>query len=343
LAAAGVKDVNGMLQLLRELFLPIKGAVDNVAGYSAEFYVELDRDQRIGSANYFDRYFQFGVAPWDIPDKAVEEAAAELEAGTPGQAVERLRRIASERGDLLLDKLGRIAPELARTSKVELLVFLASVYASLPTGGGAIIVLPPRTRASMLGGELLSTLDDLPTGEHQALLERLVVFGLGLEFVAKSLDNALRDFEEDKRAVPTWTEQLRAAVATRLEGALNELAQQPLSETSGVVLLAFLWTRLGNRETVQRWLMKNVGNAENVWTLEDFVGLLTPVGTAYLENKTLKILGTYPISDLTELLPIDWIKQRLEIRNKDLRGPFNERDVSFANRKRAAKRAIHAA
>jgi hypothetical protein len=37
----------------------------------------------------------------------------------------------------------------------------------------------------------------------------------------------------------------------------------------------------------------------------------------------------------------DWIRQRLEITSKDLRGNFKERDDSFANRKRAAKRAIH--
>jgi hypothetical protein len=83
--------------------------------------------------------------------------------------------------------------------------------------------------------------------------------------------------------------------------------------------------------------------AEKPWSVEEFVALFSPVGTAYLEGGSKPVLGTFLVADLTELLPLAWIIERLEVDKKDMIGELNELDVSMKNRKRAANRAIKAA
>lgn len=75
-------DLAGVLELLGQLFLPIKSALQRME-YGSRFYPELAAARRVGSAEYFDRYFHLGIGPDDLPDATVAAALTEVLDGSP--------------------------------------------------------------------------------------------------------------------------------------------------------------------------------------------------------------------------------------------------------------------
>jgi len=89
------------LRVLKELFVPIKAAYDNVT-YSGEVVDVLGGSMRVGDPGYFDRYFHFGVPPGDLSDVTVGQAIQEVASEAQGVATAEIPRMLLENPRLVI-------------------------------------------------------------------------------------------------------------------------------------------------------------------------------------------------------------------------------------------------
>jgi hypothetical protein len=82
LKAWGVSDrnLNGVVSLLSKLFLPVRSAVEGME-YGREWLEEVAQKKGVGHADYFSRYFFFGIPSDDISDFIIERALTKLSVG----------------------------------------------------------------------------------------------------------------------------------------------------------------------------------------------------------------------------------------------------------------------
>jgi type II secretory pathway predicted ATPase ExeA len=132
-ASAGVSEehVDGMLDVLAELFLPVQAARTGDGGYRQAAVEAVAARKGVGHRDYFDRYVGFMVPGDDLPDAAVRRLLTELAEGRAGR--EELERLSLR---LRLDTartVRKIALRRPRDKAVTdaLVTFLASNFAQL--------------------------------------------------------------------------------------------------------------------------------------------------------------------------------------------------------------------
>lgn len=113
------EDIEDIVHVLGQLFAPLRTAM-NAFGGGAASPDELYRRKKVGSADYFDRYFQFGVPSSDVPDQLVEAAVRDIAIRKPGEAREALFPYLSTRGDQVINKMmaAALAPSPAEASEI---------------------------------------------------------------------------------------------------------------------------------------------------------------------------------------------------------------------------------
>lgn len=304
--------------------------------YSNEFYVELARDKRVGSPDYFDRYFYFGVQPDDVSDQLIDSALAEL-ADQAGLRVEEVRQVSKRRGSVVFEKLLLRRDRLSSLQRAGVLHLLADIWDDLPdemfTASGR--------RAVLLGAELL------PDACGDALdLNRLSEDSSHLLFTASVLSNVVRppNTEDEPPSVPQWITDLIDRFVERAFGSLDEASHEPLERQEEWVIPLLLRLReLTTADTVTQWLTDRLD--ESAWTVEDLAVALVPVATTHGGGRPTKVLAHADVLEsLVALLPLDWIIDRLEgleEAGEPLdRLTMTEDDLTFENRIRHAKAAI---
>lgn len=328
-------DVGMALDFLGQLFLPVKSVVQRTQ-YGNELYTDLARHKRVGSADYFDRYFYFGVQPDDVPDQLIDKALAEL-ADQAGPCVRELRQVSKRRGSVVFEKLLLRRDRLSSLQRSGVLHLLADIWDNLPNE----MFTATRTRAVLLGAELL------PDAGGDALdLDRLTEDSSHLLFTAGVLANVVRapNNEDEAPTVPQRVTGLIDRFVERALAFLERASNEPLEgQEEWVIALLFRLRELTTAETVTQWLMDRLD--ESAWTVEDLAAALVPVATTYGGGRPTKVLAHADVLEsLVALLPLDWIIDRLEgleEAGEPLdRLTMTEDDLTFENRIRHAKAAI---
>ncbi|MFE4676032.1 P-loop NTPase fold protein [Streptomyces sp. NPDC056723] len=129
------QHIRGTLQLLSRLFLPIRSAVER-SEYGADWLQGIAQRKGVGHADYFARYFFFGVPSDDISDFLVERSLALLSEGSADTAeVHSLRDSLKRFPDRTVRKIenfGNLNEETVRN----LLDLMAGVYLEIPDNVG---------------------------------------------------------------------------------------------------------------------------------------------------------------------------------------------------------------
>lgn len=134
LTDAGVspENVEGVLELLALLFPSIRSAKESHSSGSRQ--VEgVGKRRGVGHADYFDRYFAFGVPAEDIADSVVAEAARQLSRNENGPEVAELSRNLLQDTDKVVRKI-ESQRDRGPVPSAPLIGILAEVYSQAAPG-----------------------------------------------------------------------------------------------------------------------------------------------------------------------------------------------------------------
>lgn len=168
----GDRDAAGVV--IKELF-PRVGFVFKGSHYGSDWQETWQKQKRIASTSYFDRYFAYGVPPKDISDRRVEALIA---AATKESAIDLLadeiRLLAKTSAKALMGKLWVTEGSVARDGVANIAIAIASCGEVFPYNNGPLgsnIVL-----GSSLGQachyirELLRKIEDADVRDKIALM-----------------------------------------------------------------------------------------------------------------------------------------------------------------------------
>jgi hypothetical protein len=260
---------------------------------------------RVANADYFDRYFSFGVPEGDVPDSVIRQAVGDVfEARTQvpvTKATVTIKLALFSNPGLVADKVIRELYRDGRSSTATVL-WIAEIYGGLPPDRD---ILDPHHRVEMLaagllqrmkGEELLEALAALG-GEHGALMVRVV-------------ERASRDSSDDSLA------------PLALRGKTLRLFREIASETLGRMVADSEVPRGDMTEVVWPW--KRVDAAGFKAWLSNLD--LPLVEVASILVPTTYALGTHPRpyrvqapspSDLAEFFDLARLKEALSVEIED--------------------------
>ena len=181
LKGAARAEHDAIIWLLQELFPLLKGVYSN-RGFGPEWDERWDREQRICSDSYFDRYFRYTVPKGDCPDTAVEDLIRDATTEPTDALVRELETAATEgRLGKLISKLEARAATIPQASAIALIPVLARMGDRYPREQGFVArFAEPFTRAAILIGKLLEAIpqDVRERSARQALELAPVPFGV---------------------------------------------------------------------------------------------------------------------------------------------------------------------
>lgn len=293
-------ELDNLLAVLAELFLPIKSAIEG-SGHGGTI-AEQSEAKRVGSFEYFDRYFHLIVGPGDLSDSTVNDAIDEVLRDSPSEAWIQLAQTVPTNAELVVDKLRRFIPDDALAAE-KLLPFLCGLEKLVPPNSGFMgrgnAVLP------LLAGDLLIKSTPRSSQEFAASLEQ----ACGIRFLAEATIDGKNSLTRDETPAPTSFREIINRVTILLAQELEEQATLPLIETAGVLELLTCWGELDPTAPRDEWVLRHLDS--NIWSAADFVALFVPVNTVLTGGLGTPMLGDPDLKSLDELVDRDNLVERI--------------------------------
>jgi len=312
-------DVGAVVDLLGQLFLPIKSAIERME-YGSGFFPELAAARRVGSAEYFDRYFHLGIGPDDLPDATVAAALTELLGGSPGEAWTTVVALLATNAELVLDKLRRLAPANSDAA-LSLVPALASIADQVHDGG---FFGRARFVHYFWAADLLLVAEPPDT---RVFAEAVASAG-GVHFLAYACTRAQRSAEKEGHATsPAFdalcTETLR-------------LVREELERHATMLSLLADWRTLDPAADPRTWMLSVIDSGS--WPLPDALGMFVPIGTSTTgDGPSRPSLGDTQLAFLDEVVGLTDVVARMGTLPKPVDDPlFGDSDVSFDARVKEA-------
>lgn len=270
LAKNGVAPANidGVLSVLSQMFLPIRSARENMEWTAKEWYDEIRTRRGVGHIDYFDRYFSFSVPDDDIPDSVVRAALSDLASGSTTQAVEQLR-------SRLVDDPGRVCRKIATEYErdpapaADVLVFLADVYEDLPESGTAL--LDPKRSVQFLAADLLT---DVSSEDGSDVLRRMSDTAQGVCLMADVVVRARHgsSTDEGKKTID-WIDEAMTTAADLIRSRLDSIVVPIKELDEDLWRLIYAWRWL-DEEATRQWV-REAAHAKSGWQLADILARMT--------------------------------------------------------------------
>jgi hypothetical protein len=289
-----------LLDLLANLFMPIRSLQENLL-YRSGNLASYHRRRSVGSRQYFDRYFVFGIPVDDISDTDVARAVDQIVRSEPGAERDELERRLVAEPSLILDKIATLDGITPFVEPGPLLKLLASAYDQLPEGS---LTSRPEFQAYGLACQLLRRVGD---AELEGLLDAMIDVG-GLRLLAFASNTG------DKPAPPEdkkWIGVAKPLVEARAREALESHADMPLREVPASIItcirqLAFVETAPFIRE----WVWGQIDSGK--WELKELLGRFVNEGTAFaLGARPRKIIGAPEPATIDKIFGLDRLIENL--------------------------------
>ncbi len=316
----GAKHPDAILDLLTELFLPLKSAKHNTTYSHKDEHLQ----KRVGHKDYFDRYFIFGVPEDDIPDAELL-STVELLVTDPKAAGTKLDGYITKDASLALRKLKDLQEKGSLPAK-ETLIILGKRYATLPSSEG-FFSTPPQWSVWDIVRQFT---------EKMSAKDRLAIF---TEIAATNsgvlmLIHTFMTSEKDK-AKPI-AKSLQDLLKTRLGEVMKGVAKkkfQNISEQDTDLL--FPYKTLFGDEELTKWLWERVENQK--WDPVVLLAKLVPESTAYGSDGPHKLISDIGNERLEDYFGLDRLLKHAEqeIKKVVIKEDHSYRDEkpTFANKK----------
>lgn len=339
LKEAGARRPSAIAGLMSEMFLVLRSARENMS-YGPSWRPEVARRRGIGSEEYFDRYVQITVPEGDLPDQLVREAAGELRAGVGGPALVRLEPFWSADAAAVLSKLERI--DQAEPLPVEATLRVLGVHYGVVNEqrpgllGSANVV-----RVLQLARQIMNR---LPLAEAHDLA--IQIADMSPTHLLMMADLVRKGSRSDEAAADGehWTGSASADIGRRLTAYLRRQTDTPVADVP--LLNEYLWAcrSLSGEAETQEIVWGAI--EDRLWTLEDILALLVPVGVASNGRTSWPTLGDISEGAVDAILGLTRVRavqpgstaqSRAEVPSE----PSAGEPVSWAARRAKAARALH--
>lgn len=325
------EDADHLFVLFAELFTPIGEARERVT-YADSRSEAMYAERRVGSIDYFDRYFQFGVPRSDVSDRLVAKVIEEVQAGSFGVAVAELEDLAASQGDRVMSKLIAQSRDLPPKDISVLIELLARLYPLLPTTMADPFreMFASKYRAALLAADLLRKAD-----AEAIPVELITASKEGLAFL---LEATLRATHEENAAEgdvgPPLVELKEKVIAIVYKTAESALGQEPADGAEIVELL--IEVALADEASETRdWLRGRLSASS--WEAGAIAALCVSIMTSYGGGRPRKTLGELSLRRYDAILGLDQTDQYFpKLEDLDVPRTLDQMDTSFDNRKTKA-------
>ncbi|MER5681077.1 P-loop NTPase fold protein [Streptomyces sp. NPDC002238] len=293
-------NIDGVLQLLGRLFLPIKSALAGME-YGNEWLSEIARNKGVGHSDYFTRYFFFGVPSGDVSDAAIERAMTSLTNPTEGGAAATdLTQALKSDPERVIRKIRHFGA-LSQEAADRLLGVMADAYLSVPHNIGFLSSFS-RHSIEALAEDLLSAYEPSALPD---LLHNLTQSDGGYCLAVRGLRIAKVRARRADRAEDT--ERFNTAITEIISNKFQELRDVPLEEIEQTVFATVHQWVEADDESVRIFLR---GQAEdNIWQLLHILERLVNRGTASTHAGT--VLMGLEDETVDSILGLDYVFSRL--------------------------------
>lgn len=263
-------DPEKLLNLLAQLFLPLRSAKNNESSYSTQAVADVRRRCGVGHIDYFYRYTQSGIPGDDLSNRRVAEALNQLREGTPGAAVRDLEKMLGSNDAVAIDKLLRY--EIKDLPAVPLLKMLCRHYEEI-TKEGPGLRTGPSSEMLTLARLLVITLRPNAALE---VLRNCSDSAAGLLFNA----NILRYLQNPDvgEAAPEWLPQAHSDASNAIEARLRSLTAEAGEEEVELTLRLSLSLQEFRPPKKAKELLWEVIDGDSGLSAEDFIAFLVPAG-----------------------------------------------------------------
>ncbi|MGQ0680002.1 MAG: KAP family P-loop NTPase fold protein [Actinomycetota bacterium] len=323
-------DIAALLELLGQMFLPIKSALERME-YGSGFYPELASSRRVGSSEYFDRYFYLGIGPDDLPDATVARALDEALSGSPGDAWSAVIAMLPTDAEMVLDKLRRFAPTTANAAH-HLLPLLAEIETQVPDTGLF-------GRARFVHRSWASDLILLAKPDDAASFAGEIAAAAGVRFLAHTVTRAKRSAEKKEQTTSASFGSITVETLRLIKEELDRQSAVPPQDTSNVNSLLTAWGALEPEADRRTWMRSRVESG--AWPLPDLLGVFVPIGTSSAGGPSWPSLGDADLACLEQVLGSEYAAAQLGDSPEPGEEPDSaDTDVSWEARLARAKRAV---
>ena len=245
-----------ILNLLIELF-PILKEVYNNYSHSENSYKEWYKEKRIGSPQYFHRYFSYSVLDGEISDVLIKEILEKIENGSRSENIKTLNEaFNSMSADAIVSKLRWLVEDYSPELSKNLALSLSEFGSSFSYHHNSLFGID--TPLGQVALFIYKLICNLPKGERQFELAKELVliskpFDLSYELIRWLRREANKNPEEP--SMPE--EQFNELIKILLDKAISEADDEPLFEKyprCAVYLLSYVWVIIKGREDLMVYL-----------------------------------------------------------------------------------------
>jgi hypothetical protein len=230
-------------RLLLALFPRLQSVFGNFT-YGSESEVAWARSKRVCARDYFQRYFSYGVAKGDIPERDINSLCNAAQQNNPNVVREHFKKLFSaETAESLLTKLSYRDEELSPLAAAILAQEFAK-YGALFSRTGGFARLSLFTRA---GGLVATLVRRSPKGkERTGVAEQVLRDATSLGFAAECFSwfQAGRDRSEEERLL---SDEDANALGKILADRINSVAECHLiRDEANLLMLMYVWENSGH-------------------------------------------------------------------------------------------------
>jgi len=335
LKESGCNESAKIIHLLALMFLPIKSAIQG-SNYGDNFYEDLRLQKRIGSQDYFDRYFQFGVPEGDISDTEIANHVKRLTQNNKAQqklAKKWLKAKLLEDPSLFLRKLRADMSQLDYPTGA-LLQLLGSGYNSMPERSGTL-GFDPKWDVVRIARRLFVLMSE---EERQTVSSSMASTAPGLSMLADLLETSMsskeitdQDIIADNKKILTIDDLVRNALREHFDKlALKKLEQ---AQDSDRILLYRLMSIDSDRVREFMWSFLE----KSRWPLIDFVAWFVPTTRIWGGSKPKYGLGDLSMATIDQMFGVDILLEKLKGElDKSPESYDKDEEPTLANRKNYA-------
>ncbi|MEV4151311.1 P-loop NTPase fold protein [Amycolatopsis sp. NPDC049691] len=282
-----------VLGVLAEMFKSASEAVTGVK--QAQSRTDAEQNQRIGSATYFDRYFQVTIPPGDVSDQVVASGLnAYLRNDTSAVDALTLDLLIEESPRVSIRKIGNILRKLNFDDPSILVRRLTSAYRSLDDD-----------RQFLLGStfdEVEYIIRDVLDRTSPSRLDRILEEIVRPENALLAANQASRGQRAEE--TPVWLDPLLTKLKDVLESEVNRIGQLDITTLDQEEFRLFLrWGALYGLTEARSRAHEFISSGH--WSMRGYLGHLVGERTLYGSNGNTRLVGERTIEELSQFLDVD--------------------------------------
>ena len=291
LDSVSTKHPDRIFNLLSHLFNPLEGARRNL-GYSDTSNKDMLMQKRVGSSEYFDRYFVFGVPEDDISDSKIIGLIDSLNEDEPSASTAIIELIQKD-SMLTLKKLLRFQDD-KKIPAMPLLKIMASQYLIMNYPDG-FMASQPRWIVQELVKKSMSSITE---SQRVKTFEEIAGSQSGLFMLIESYVY-LSDDKEEK-----LSEVLTKVLTDAITRDMSLLGKKKLSDFSkNDYDLLYPYKALTSSEDLKGWIWAGVKNSN--WDPIEILANLVSEATSFGSGKTTKTIGRLDTTVFEEFFGLD--------------------------------------